>query len=112
MTKTEAVIKALNENKDTATIKAETGASESLISRCRQKLKKAELEEKKEEEQEEEPTDEEIEAIITRIQVKPDEKYLTKDTEKKEEDYHCTGCHHRWKASSMPLSCPNCGAEF
>ena len=78
MSKTEDVIKALNEGKDTATIKAETGASEALISRCRQKLKKLE-EEKKEEEQEEEPTDEEIEAVITKIQVKPEEKYLTKD---------------------------------
>jgi rubrerythrin len=109
MSKTEDVIKALQENKDTATIKAETGASEALISRCRQKLKK---EEPKKEEEEPEPTDEEIEAIITRIQVKPDEKYLTKDKDEKEEDYKCLGCGHTWKSSNMPLSCPNCGAEF
>lgn len=113
MSKTEAVIKALNENKDTATIKAETGASEALISRCRQKLKKAELEKKKEEEQEEEPTDEEIEAVITKIQVKPEEKYLTKDNQKaQEEEYHCLGCGHTWKSSSIPASCPNCRCEF
>lgn len=111
MSKTEEIIKLMNAGEqDTKVIKEKTGASEALITRCRQKLKKPEPEPAKEED--EEPTDEEIEAIITRIQVKPDEKYLTKDTEKKEEDYHCTGCHHRWKASSMPLSCPNCGAEF
>ena len=109
MSKTEDVIKALNEGKDTTTIKAETGASEALISRCRQKLKKPEAVPEKEEE---EPTDEEIEAIITKIAIKPDEKYLTKDKQDKEEEYHCTGCNHIWKASSMPLSCPNCGCEF
>ena len=108
MSKTEDVIKALNEGKDTATIKAETGASEALISRCRQKLKK----EEPKTEEEPEPTDEEIEAIITRIQVKPDEKYLTKDKQEKEEEYHCMGCDHRWRSSEMPLSCPNCGVEF
>lgn len=108
MSKTEAVIKALNENKDTETIKAETGASEALISRCRQKLKK----EEKPEDKEEEPTDEEIEAIITKIKVSPDEKYLTKGKKPEEENYHCMGCGHEWKASSMPLSCPKCGCEF
>lgn len=109
MSKTEKVIEALNAGKDTETIKTETGASEALISRCRQKLKK---EEPKKEEEEPEPTDEEIEAIITRIQVKPDEKYLTKDKDEKEEDYKCLGCGHTWKAKSLPLSCPSCGVEF
>lgn len=108
MSKTEDVIKALSEDKDTATIKAETGASEALISRCRQKMKK----EEKQPETEEEPTDEEIEAIISKISIKPDEKYLTKDKQDKEDDYHCMGCNHRWKGSEIPLSCPNCGAEF
>lgn len=108
MSKTEAVIKALNENKDTETIKTETGASEALISRCRQKLKK----EEKPEEKEEEPTDEEIEAIITKIKVSPDEKYLTKDKKPEEESYRCMGCGHEWKAGSMPSECPKCGCEF
>jgi len=107
MSKTEDVIKALNEGKDTATIKTETGASEALISRCRQKLKKPEPEK-----EEPEPTDEEIEAIITKISIKPDEKYLTKDKEEKAEEYHCLGCGHKWTSKSLPLSCPSCGAEF
>jgi rubrerythrin len=109
MSKTEKVIEALNAGKDTETIKTETGASEALISRCRQKLKK---EEPKTEEKEEEPTDEEIEAIITRIKITPEEKYLTKDKEDKEESYHCLGCGHEWKSKNLPLSCPSCGAEF
>lgn len=108
MSKTEDVIKALNEGKETAQIKTETGASEALISRCRQKLKKPEPEPEKEEE----PTDEEIEAIITKISIKPDEKYLTKDKKDSEEDYHCVGCGHRWKSSTLPASCPSCGVEF
>jgi len=107
LSKTEDVIKALNEGKDTATIKTETGASEALISRCRQKLKKPEPEK-----EEQEPTDEEIEAIITKISIKPDEKYLTKDKKDSEEDYHCVGCGHRWKNSTLPAACPSCGAEF
>ena len=109
MSKTEDVIKALNEGKDTATIKTETGASEALISRCRQKLKKPEPEQK---EEEAEPTDEETEAIITKIAIVPDKKYLTKDKEEKEEDYNCMGCGHKWKSSTLPTSCPSCGAEF
>ncbi len=108
MSKTEDVIKALNDGKDTATIKTETGASEALISRCRQKLKK----EEPAKEEEPEPTDEEIEAIITKIKVEPDKKYLTKDKEEKEEEYHCMGCDHTWKSSTLPASCPSCGAEF
>ena len=96
----------MNEGKDTGTIKTETGASEALISRCRQKLKKPEPE------PETEPTDEEIEAIITKIAIKPDEKYLTKDKAEKEENYHCLGCGHKWDSKSLPLCCPSCGAEF
>ncbi len=108
MSKTEDVIKALQEGKDTKTIMEETKASEGLISRCRQKLKKDEPKQ----EEEPEPTDEEIEAIITKIAIKPDEKYLTKDKEEKEEEYHCLGCDHKWKSKNLPLSCPSCGAEF
>ena len=107
MSKTEEVIKALNEGKDTATIKTETGASEALISRCRQKLKKEE-----EPEEEPEPTDEEIEAIITKVKIIPDKKFLTKDKEPEDEEYHCVGCDYTWKSKSLPLSCPSCGAEF
>ena len=108
MSKTEDVLKALNEGKDTKTIISETGASEALISRCRRKLKKAE-----EPVDEPEPTDEELDSIISKICIKPDEKYLTKDKpEKEEEEYHCMGCDYRWKCSDIPLSCPNCGAEF
>jgi rubrerythrin len=107
MTKTEDVINGLNAGKDTETIKAETGASEALISRCRQKLKK------EEKPADEEPTDNEIEEVIKKIQIKPDEKYLTKDKPAdKEEDYHCMGCGHNWKASKLPESCPNCKEEF
>jgi len=110
MSKTEEIIKLMNAGEqDTKVIKEKTGASEALITRCRQKLKKPEPEPAKEEE--EEPTDEEIEAIITRIQVKPDEKYLTKD-KNQDEEYHCMGCDHKWNASSIPLSCPKCGCEF
>jgi len=107
MSKTENVLKALNDGKDTETIIAETGASKSLISRCRQRLKKDE-----ESVDEPEPTDEELDSIISKICIKPDEKYLTKDKQEKEEEYHCMGCDHRWKSSEMPLSCPNCRAEF
>ena len=111
MSKTEEVIKLMNAGEqDTKVIKEKTGASEALITRCRQKLKKPEPE--KQEETEDEPTDEEIEAIITKIQVKPDEKYLTKDKQTEEESYRCMGCGHEWKASSLPVSCPECGAEF
>ena len=108
MSKTEDVLKALNDGKDTKTIIAEIGASESLISRCRQRLKRDE-----ESVDEPEPTDEELDSIISKICIKPEEKYLTKDTpEKEEEDYRCMGCDYRWKSSDIPLSCPNCGAEF
>ena len=69
MSKTEEVIKALNEGKDTATIKEEVGASESLISRCRGKL--AALKPAETPEEEEDPSDEELEAIITKIKITP-----------------------------------------
>lgn len=107
MTKTEDVLNALNEGKDTKTIIAETGASESLISRCRQRLRRQELEN-----DEPEPTDEEIEAAIKQIKIKPEDKYLNKTPQAEEEDYRCMGCYHEWKATSIPSKCPNCGSEF
>ena len=111
MSKTEEVIKALNEGKDTATIKEEVGASESLISRCRGKL--AALKPAETPEEEENPSDEELEAIITKIKITPEEKFLTKDKKAEDsEEYHCMGCSHTWKAKEMPLSCPSCGSEF
>jgi len=115
MSKTEEVIKCLESGEnDTNKIKEQTGASESLITRCRNRLEKQKYKQPKEEKQEEEPepTDEELDTIITKIKVKPEEKYLTKEKQVKDEDYHCTGCGHRWKASEMPASCPGCGAEF
>jgi rubrerythrin len=112
MSKTEEVLKLMNEGEtDTKVIKEKTGASEALITRCRQKLKKPEIE-KKEEEEEAEPTDEEIEAIITKIKIEPDKKYLTKDKEDKKENYRCMGCGNEWESNSIPLSCPKCGSEF
>jgi rubrerythrin len=114
MSKTENVIKALNEGKDTATIKTETGASEALISKCRNKIKTMQEtpeETPEAEPEEEEPTEEELESIIKRIQIKPEEKYLTKD-KPEEEEYTCMGCKHVWKSSNIPTSCPNCKAEF
>lgn len=111
-TKTNQVLRLLEEGEtDTATIKEKTGASEALISRCRKKYSETQEPEKVEEEEEEEPTDEEIEAAIKQIRIKPEEKYLNK-TPQAQEDYRCMGCKHEWKASSIPLKCPNCGAEF
>ena len=107
MSKTEDVLKALNDGKDTKTIIAEIGASESLISRCRQRLRKQESEN-----EESEPTDDEIEAAIKQIKINPEEKYLNKTPQALEEEYRCMGCKHEWKASSIPLKCPNCGSEF
>ncbi len=111
MSKTEEIIKLMNAGEqDTKVIKEKTGASEALITRCRQKLKKPEPEPAKEED--EEPTDEEIEAIITKIKIEPDNKYLTKDKEDKKENYRCMGCGHEWESNSIPQSCPKCGSEF
>lgn len=113
MSKTEDVIKKLQAGEtDTAKIKAETGASDALISRCRQKVEALKAkEEPKKEEQEEEPTDEEIEAVIKQIQITPDKKYL-QGKEEKDEDYKCMGCLHEWKSKTVPAKCPKCGAEF
>jgi len=116
MSKTEEIVKALEEGKSVKEIKESGIASQALIYRVKAKYdaKKKELAESSVSEEPEE-TDEEIDEIITRICIKPDEKYLTKakqEKEEEEEDYRCMGCNHRWKASEMPLSCPNCGVEF
>jgi rubrerythrin len=115
MSKTEDVIKALNEGKSTATIKEETGASEALISKCRTKLKAMEEtpEKQPEPEEEPEPTDDELEQIINKIKIKPEDKYLTgKDKQQEDEEYTCMGCGHVWRANDIPSSCPSCKAEF
>ena len=110
-TKTNQILRLLEDGEtNTVTIKEKTGASEALISRCRKKY--LETQEPEIVEEEEEPTDEEIEAAIKQIRIKPEEKYLNKAPEAQEEDYRCMGCKHEWKASSMPLKCPNCGSEF
>jgi rubrerythrin len=112
MSKTEDVIKALQDGKDTATIKTETGASEGLISKCRTKLKAME-EKEPEPEEEPEPTDEELDQIINKIKIKPEEKFLTgKEKQQEDEEYTCMGCNHVWRANDIPTSCPNCKAEF
>lgn len=118
MSKTEEIVKALEEGKTVKEIKEAGLGSQALIYRVKAKYdaRKKEIAESsvsEETDEEIEETDEEIESIINKICIKPDEKYLTKEKqEKEEEDYRCMGCDHRWKASEMPLSCPNCGAEF
>jgi len=109
--KTNQVLALLEEGEtNTAVIKEKTGASEALISRCRRKYTESQTPEP--EEQEEEVSDEEIEAAIKQIKIKPEEKYLNKTPQAQEEEYRCMGCKHEWKASSIPLKCPNCGSEF
>jgi len=111
--KTEDVINLLNAGEtDTNAIKEKTGASEALISRCRQRIKNAEPAAEPKQEEEPEPTDDEIDGIIKKVKITPDEKFLTKDKETREEDYRCMGCGHEWKAKSLPVSCPKCGCEF
>lgn len=115
MTKTEKVIEMLNEGKETAEIKAETGASDALISKCRNKIKameEKEPEKEPEEEPEEDPTDEELESIIKKIKITPEKKYFTGQQNEPEEDYKCMGCLHEWKSKTMPTKCPKCGCEF
>ena len=115
MSKTEDVIEALEAGQSTESIKADTGASGALISRCRKRLKEAKAAAKPEEEEGEVTPDEEqeLEAIITKVKITPDEKFLTKDKQAEDsEEYHCMGCSHTWKAKAMPLSCPSCGCEF
>jgi rubrerythrin len=114
MSKTEEIVKALEEGKTVKEIKEAGLGSQALIYRVKAKYdaKKKELAESSVSE-DPEPTDDEIDNIISKICIKPDEKYLTKaKQEKEEEEYHCMGCDHRWKASEMPLSCPKCGVEF
>ena len=111
-TKTEQTIEALNQGKTTEEIQASVGCSPALITRCRKRIA-ANQPTAAPEVKEEEPTDDDIDGIIKRFQVKPEEKYLTsKDKDPEEDEYHCTGCDHKWKSASMPAICPNCGAEF
>ena len=114
MSKTSDVINALKSGKSAKEIKEEFKVSDSLISRCKKSLDAMDkpVEEVKPTEEEAEPTDEEIEAVVKEICIKPEAKYLTKDNDKLEDDYHCVGCNHSWKSSSLPKSCPNCGCEF
>lgn len=114
LSKTEEVIKLLESGEnDTAKIKEQTGASESLITRCRNKLEKQKY---KKEEIDDEPSDEEIDECIKKIKITPDEKYLTNNNNNinkdNYEEYKCMGCNHEWKSKSVPKRCPNCGAEF
>jgi len=109
LTKTEDVINLLKENKSNEEIKAETNASDSLISRCRTRYKLM-----NEGEEEEEVTDKNIDSIL-KIKIKPEKKYITKETKetkKTDEDYKCMGCNHEWQAKKLPKFCPNCGCEF
>ena len=113
MSKSEDIVKALEEGKSVKEIKEAGLGSEALIYRVKAKYDAKKKIDESTVPEEPEETDEEIESIISKICIKPDEKYLTKDKpEKEEEDYHCMGCDHRWKSSEMPLSCPNCGVEF
>lgn len=117
MSKTEDIVKALEEGKSVKEIKEAGLGSQALIYRVKAKYdakKKIDESSVPDETEDPEPTDDEIDEIINKICIKPDEKYLTKDKQEKEEEeeYHCMGCDHRWKASEMPLSCPKCGVEF
>jgi len=99
-TKTNQIIRLYEEGEtDRAAIKEKTGASEASKA-------------PEPEEQEEEVSDDEIEAAIKQIKIKPEEKYLNKTPEAQEEDYRCMGCNHEWKSNTMPSKCPNCGSEF
>jgi rubrerythrin len=110
-TKTNQIIRLYEEGEtDRTVIKEKTGASEALISRCIKRYEASKAPEP--EEQEEEVSDEEIEAAIKQIKIKPEEKYLNKTPEAQEEDYRCMGCNHEWKSKTMPSKCPSCGSEF
>ena len=111
LSKSEDIVKALEEGKSVKEIKEAGLGSEALIYRVKAKYDAKKIDESTVPEEPEE-TDEEIESIINKVCIKPDEKYLTKDKQEKEEEYHCMGCDHRWKSTEMPLSCPNCGVEF
>ena len=113
LSKSEDIVKALEEGKSVKEIKEAGLGSEALIYRVKAKWDaKKTIDESTGPEEPEEETDEEIESIISKICIKPDKKYLTNDKQEKEDDYHCMGCDHRWNSKEMPLSCPNCGAEF
>ena len=112
LSKSEDIVKALEEGKSVKEIKEAGLGSEALIYRVKAKYDAKKKIDESTVPEEPEETDEEIESIISKICIKPDEKYLTKDKQEKEEEYHCMGCDHRWKSSNMPLSCPNCGVEF
>jgi rubrerythrin len=113
MSKSEDIVKALEEGKSVKEIKEAGLGSEALIYRVKAKYDaKKNIDETTGPEESDDETDEEIESIINKVCIKPDKKYLTKDKQEKEEDYHCMGCDHRWKGSEIPLSCPNCGVEF
>lgn len=113
-TKTKQILRMLEEGKTVKEIKEAGVGSEALIYRVKAKYdaEKNIDESTVPEEEEEEPTDEEIEAAIKQIKIKPEDKYLNKTPQAQEEDYRCMGCKHEWKASSIPLKCPNCGSEF
>jgi len=107
MSKTEEVIKLLQDGKSTEEIKEQTKASAGLISRCRKRLEReAEVAE------EEETSDEEIDNAIQAVKIEPEERFLTNPDTPQKEEYHCMGCDHKWEASSVPRKCPNCGVEF
>ena len=112
LSKSEDIVKALEEGKSVKEIKEAGLGSEALIYRVKAKYDAKKNVDESTVPEEPEETDEEIESIISKICIKPDEKYLTKDKQEKEEEYHCMGCDHRWKSSEMPLSCPNCGVDF
>ncbi|MFA7091912.1 MAG: hypothetical protein WC149_08665 [Arcobacteraceae bacterium] len=108
MTKTEEVLKLISEDKTNEEIKAETNASDSLISRCRTRIKLQN--ENKDEENDDNPTDEEIDNLV-KIKLKAPKKVLT-NNQKTDEDYKCMGCNHEWTAKVKPKFCPNCGCGF
>ena len=119
MSKTEEIVKALEEGKTVKDIKEAGLGSQALIYRVKAKYdaRKKEIAESslaEVEEEEAEPSDDEIDEIIKKVKITPDEKFLTKDkdTREEEEDYRCMGCWHEWKAKSLPVSCPRCGCEF
>ncbi len=113
MTKTEEIIKLLNSGEtDVKVLKEKTGASDSTVSRVKAKWEASNNEPAKEATTEEpEPTDEEIDSIIKRVKITPEQKYFT-GQEEPEEEYHCMGCDHRWNSKKIPTSCPKCGSEF
>lgn len=106
MSKTEDVINMLEEGKSTSEIKDATGASESLISRCRKRLAN------NTEPEEEEVSDEEIDGFIRKIKIKPEEKHLTGNNQVEPEEYTCGNCDYSWSSKREPRFCPNCGCEF